>query len=185
MLKIPGRHAEENSSIFLIRHFLKHCAEKGYKTGTLYTGALRGDKKTALFQGRFMSGKRDSNPRRQPWQGCTLPLSYSRKRLLRVKGLEPPRRKTLDPKSSASTSSATLATTIATAMMYINNLTYVLSNKLPKYFFAKIHFPHYLTFEGAVPRESPARRPLYCSKPRLPRNRPHHTRSLNDSRVRV
>ncbi len=26
----------------------------------------------------FLSGRRDSNPRRQPWQGCTLPLSYSR-----------------------------------------------------------------------------------------------------------
>src|SRR5882672_10377343 len=25
-----------------------------------------------------LSGRRDSNPRRQPWQGCTLPLSYSR-----------------------------------------------------------------------------------------------------------
>ena len=24
------------------------------------------------------SGRRDSNPRHQPWQGCTLPLSYSR-----------------------------------------------------------------------------------------------------------
>src|SRR4026207_944220 len=24
------------------------------------------------------SGKRDSNPRPQPWQGCALPLSYSR-----------------------------------------------------------------------------------------------------------
>src|SRR5690606_10938051 len=24
------------------------------------------------------SGRGDSNPRRQPWQGCTLPLSYSR-----------------------------------------------------------------------------------------------------------
>ncbi len=26
------------------------------------------------------SGKRDLNPRLQPWQGCTLPLSYSRSR---------------------------------------------------------------------------------------------------------
>src|SRR6185295_5129493 len=26
------------------------------------------------------SGKRESNPRLQPWQGCTLPLSYSRSR---------------------------------------------------------------------------------------------------------
>ena len=25
------------------------------------------------------SGKRDLNPRLQPWQGCTLPLSYSRR----------------------------------------------------------------------------------------------------------
>jgi hypothetical protein len=28
--------------------------------------------------GKKMSGKRDSNPRPQPWQGCALPLSYSR-----------------------------------------------------------------------------------------------------------
>ena len=57
-----------------------------------------------------MSGKRDSNPRRQPWQGCTLPLSYSRvKGSLRAKGLEPPRLKAPDPKSGASASSATLA----------------------------------------------------------------------------
>ena len=26
----------------------------------------------------FWSGRRELNPRRQPWQGCTLPLSYSR-----------------------------------------------------------------------------------------------------------
>src|SRR2546426_12685406 len=29
---------------------------------------------------RTWSGKRESNPRLQPWQGCTLPLSYSRSR---------------------------------------------------------------------------------------------------------
>ena len=29
----------------------------------------------------WWSGKRDLNPRLQPWQGCTLPLSYSRKRV--------------------------------------------------------------------------------------------------------
>gem|GEM_PF-4066350 len=29
------------------------------------------------FSGKW-SGKRDLNPRLQPWQGCTLPLSYSR-----------------------------------------------------------------------------------------------------------
>src|SRR5216683_3864743 len=26
----------------------------------------------------FWSGRRDSNPRPQPWQGCALPLSYTR-----------------------------------------------------------------------------------------------------------
>ena len=32
-------------------------------------------------QGRlylYWSGRRDSNPRHQPWQGCALPLSYAR-----------------------------------------------------------------------------------------------------------
>ncbi len=26
------------------------------------------------------SGRRDSNPRLQPWQGCALPLSYARRK---------------------------------------------------------------------------------------------------------
>ena len=30
------------------------------------------------------SGKRDLNPRPQPWQGCALPLSYSRSQLRRI-----------------------------------------------------------------------------------------------------
>jgi hypothetical protein len=32
----------------------------------------------ASVTGKKWSGKRDLNPRLQPWQGCTLPLSYSR-----------------------------------------------------------------------------------------------------------
>ena len=31
----------------------------------------------ALILGKW-SGRRDSNPRPQPWQGCALPLSYAR-----------------------------------------------------------------------------------------------------------
>ena len=35
-----------------------------------------------LFENsRFWSGRRDSNPRPQPWQGCALPLSYTRIRV--------------------------------------------------------------------------------------------------------
>ncbi len=33
---------------------------------------------TPISELHSLSGRRDSNPRRQPWQGCTLPLSYSR-----------------------------------------------------------------------------------------------------------
>ena len=38
------------------------------------------------------SGKRDSNPRLQPWQGCTLPLSYSRstRRAIAICSKDPP-----------------------------------------------------------------------------------------------
>ena len=60
------------------------------------------------------SGKRDSNSRLQPWQGCALPLNYSRSvyfksKVVRMKGVEPPRRKAPDPKSGASANSATSA----------------------------------------------------------------------------
>ncbi len=44
-------------------------------------GRLGKKKSDPEIQDRFFriwSGKRDSNSRRQPWQGCTLPLSYSR-----------------------------------------------------------------------------------------------------------
>ena len=33
---------------------------------------------------RAWSGRRDSNPRPQPWQGCALPLSYSRKNWIEI-----------------------------------------------------------------------------------------------------
>jgi hypothetical protein len=36
------------------------------------------DRRLTTWLCRLWSGKRDLNPRRQPWQGCTLPLSYSR-----------------------------------------------------------------------------------------------------------
>ena len=34
--------------------------------------------KYMIYISKIWSGRRDSNPRHQPWQGCTLPLSYSR-----------------------------------------------------------------------------------------------------------
>ena len=50
------------------------------------------------FPWEFWSGRRDSNPRPQPWQGCALPLSYARapggseaRSYWRFSDLQPPR----------------------------------------------------------------------------------------------
>ena len=63
---------------------------------------------------KFWSGRRGSNSRPPPWQGDVLPLNYFRSyvviKMVRVKGVEPPRLAALDPKSSASASSAIPAT---------------------------------------------------------------------------
>ena len=59
------------------------------------------------------SGERDSNSRPPPWQGGVLPLNYPRVKPILLptrlgeEGLEPSRIPPLDPKSSASASSAT------------------------------------------------------------------------------
>src|SRR5262249_33490352 len=37
-----------------------------------------GTPRCRVFEEDCWSGKRDLNPRPQPWQGCALPLSYSR-----------------------------------------------------------------------------------------------------------
>jgi len=45
----------------------------------LWRGFEEGQKKDRVYRPYFSwSGKRDLNSRLQPWQGCTLPLSYSR-----------------------------------------------------------------------------------------------------------
>ena len=38
-------------------------------------------RKTEVLRFFIWSGKRGSNSRPQPWQGCALPLSYSRRSL--------------------------------------------------------------------------------------------------------
>ncbi len=40
--------------------------------------ATSNKKKRPLGPFIFWSGRRDLNPRHQPWQGCALPLSYTR-----------------------------------------------------------------------------------------------------------
>src|SRR6516162_5372845 len=61
---------------------------RGLQTSALATWLRRhishqGPNRTRAPASKQWSGKRDSNPRPQPWQGCALPLSYSRNRVYR------------------------------------------------------------------------------------------------------
>ena len=61
------------------------------------------------------SGKRDSDPRPQPWQGCALPTELFPQNIKKKNGEEeetrtPTSQLTLPPQSSASTNSATSPT---------------------------------------------------------------------------
>ena len=49
------------------------------------------------------SGKRDSNSRPQPWQGCALPTELFPRNTVPKTGIEPARLSTLAPETSAST----------------------------------------------------------------------------------
>ncbi len=62
--------AESNRCRWLCRPLHNHFA----------TQPLQKNKKAAIIAALifFWSGKRGSNSRPQPWQGCALPLSYSR-----------------------------------------------------------------------------------------------------------
>ena len=58
-----------------------HC-ERRLRSNPVFQG-LRLPRRTAPRNDLYLqSGKRDSNPRLRPWQGRTLPLSYSRKLLI-------------------------------------------------------------------------------------------------------
>ena len=75
--------------------------------------SLEGWSITDIRYPHIWSGRRGSNSRHPPWQGGTLPTELLPQQnkiyMVQVKGVEPPRRKALDPKSSASASSATPA----------------------------------------------------------------------------
>ena len=60
------------------------------------------------------SGKRDSNSRPQPWQGCALPTElFPPEQSVKRRRLELPRLAALPPQSSASTNSATSPTILS------------------------------------------------------------------------
>ena len=56
------------------------------------------------------SGKRDSDPRPQPWQGCALPTELFPQKSEEEETRTPTSQLTLPPQSSASTNSATSPT---------------------------------------------------------------------------
>ena len=59
-----------------------------WKAAVVLAGASNGNggqrqRKTPSGGDGVESGRWDSNPRRQPWEGCILPLNYARKLLVR------------------------------------------------------------------------------------------------------
>jgi hypothetical protein len=50
----------------------------GYRAPAQFTSVPKISRSTSNLAIKFWSGRRESNPRLRPWQGRTLPLSYSR-----------------------------------------------------------------------------------------------------------
>ncbi len=70
-LSVEYRHATEGDlGHFYLGVSFAHKAKIPDKAGILLPKTYR----------KNWSGRRDSNPRPQPWQGCALPLSYTRSR---------------------------------------------------------------------------------------------------------
>ena len=69
-------------------------------------GAVRRESQTSMEE--EWSGKRDSNPRLRPWQGRTLPLSYSRSALLQKIAYHLDRVASSGPKPSRNQSEPTI-----------------------------------------------------------------------------
>ncbi len=61
--------------------FAGHCITVLLRS---HKGQIKKPRWFAAFLFRIWSGKRGSNSRPQPWQGCALPLSYSRTEFIRV-----------------------------------------------------------------------------------------------------
>jgi hypothetical protein len=65
-----------------IRRFPTACLQGAYKNPERRSCKQERPRRTALNRFIFLrknwSGRRDSNPRPQPWQGFALPLSYTR-----------------------------------------------------------------------------------------------------------
>ena len=61
--------------------FAGHCITVLLRS---HKGQIKKPRWFAALLFRIWSGKRGSNSRPQPWQGCALPLSYSRTEFIRV-----------------------------------------------------------------------------------------------------
>ena len=79
-----------------------------------YERKTRLDAFVTLSSFHSASGKRDSNSRPQPWQGCALPTElFPPDIVVKRRRLELPRLAALPPQSSASTNSATSPTILS------------------------------------------------------------------------
>ena len=74
-----GAHAEGCPKPAILRLLL---LPPGFPGSSVRSGEAKNGPEGPLYAADFpekiWSGRRDSNPRPQPWQGCALPLSYAR-----------------------------------------------------------------------------------------------------------
>ena len=106
-------HDNQNHNLALYQlNYIHHTFGAGSGNRT-HLASLEGWSITDIRYPHIWSGRRGSNSRHPPWQGGALPTELLPQQnkiyMVQVKGVEPPRRKALDPKSSASASSATPA----------------------------------------------------------------------------
>ena len=69
---------QKRLNIEFSRRLFCFCMEAAIRFELMCNGFADRCLTTWLCRQKKWSGKRDLNPRLQPWQGCTLPLSYSR-----------------------------------------------------------------------------------------------------------
>ena len=90
--RVVSRIAHHGSPISHLSSLISHHASRicPFRSGKRASNGRRSDRDPLgeLFfkldcnnEVETWSGKRDSNSRPQPWQGCALPLSYSRKKI--------------------------------------------------------------------------------------------------------
>jgi hypothetical protein len=73
----PASRAPVTTSVDMLTNLLRERSQFNFQASQT---AIHSD--PIPIEAGHVSGRRGSNPQLQPWEGCTLPLSYSRRDLI-------------------------------------------------------------------------------------------------------